>query len=171
LTHLHQINSNLASYARLHAAFDAWVVIALQDIDYVYQWRLDAEHRMKDSGKNGMSDSQVADFVRRFMPAYRMYLPTLHGLRNESGGIDIALLDDAAAASAVARDAGAVGRRPLVGPQPRKVVSSAAAAEVAGTGAEAKAEAGGKVVGSPPTSPVLLVGIDRRRLPTFVRLL
>ena len=35
---------------------------------------------MQRSGKEGMSDSAVADFVNRFMPAYNLYLPKLHGM-------------------------------------------------------------------------------------------
>merc|ERR1711871_474147 len=65
-------------YAKLHGTFDAWIVIALEDINYVYDWRLDAEKRMINSGKPGMSDDDVRDFVNRFMPAYKAYLPRLH---------------------------------------------------------------------------------------------
>lgn len=33
---------------------------------------------MKASGKAGMTDVQIADFVARFMPAYQAYLPGLY---------------------------------------------------------------------------------------------
>jgi hypothetical protein len=33
---------------------------------------------MRASGKTGMTDEQIADFVNRFMPAYRAYLPRLY---------------------------------------------------------------------------------------------
>jgi len=65
-------------YGDLHSVFDAWIVVALKDINYVFDWRLDAEKRMIKSGKPGMSDDDVRDFVNRFMPAYRTYLPRLH---------------------------------------------------------------------------------------------
>lgn len=42
------------------------------------RWRLQAEGRMRDSGKEGLTDDQVANFVRRFMPAYTAYLPGLY---------------------------------------------------------------------------------------------
>ena len=33
---------------------------------------------MRASGKAGMTDDQIADFVSRFMPAYKAYLPNLY---------------------------------------------------------------------------------------------
>ena len=33
---------------------------------------------MRESGKAGMTDEQIGDFVKRFMPAYRAYLPALY---------------------------------------------------------------------------------------------
>jgi D-glycerate 3-kinase len=33
---------------------------------------------MAAAGRPGMSDEQVADFVSRYMPAYRAYLPPLY---------------------------------------------------------------------------------------------
>nr|ABK21587.1 unknown [Picea sitchensis] len=33
---------------------------------------------MRKEGKPGMSDEQVADFVSRYMPAYKAYLPVLY---------------------------------------------------------------------------------------------
>ena len=47
-------------------------------LQWVFKWRLQAEEGMRASGKSGMSDDQIADFVDRFMPAYKAYLPTLY---------------------------------------------------------------------------------------------
>ena len=33
---------------------------------------------MRAKGKTGMTDDQVADFVDRYMPAYKAYLPDLY---------------------------------------------------------------------------------------------
>lgn len=44
----------------------------------MYKWRLQAEEKMKEEGKAGMTDAQLADFVSRFMPAYQAYLPGLY---------------------------------------------------------------------------------------------
>ena len=55
------VNSFLSQpeYSNLHSIFDGWLVIALEDIKYVYDWRLDAEKKMINSGKEGMSDEKV----------------------------------------------------------------------------------------------------------------
>jgi len=57
---------------------DSWLVIRVDDPQYVYKWRLQAEEAMRAGGKTGMSDEQIADFVSRFMPAYKAYLPELY---------------------------------------------------------------------------------------------
>jgi D-glycerate 3-kinase len=100
---LREVNSRLRSYADLHEMFDAWLVIAvdtvnnlLKDesetakaskvsspagpagIDAVFKWRLEAETAMKAKGLPGLSEEQVADFVSRFIPAYKLYLPELY---------------------------------------------------------------------------------------------
>ena len=36
------MNTRLASYAQLHELVDAWVVVAPDDVNHVYRWRLQA---------------------------------------------------------------------------------------------------------------------------------
>lgn len=73
------VNQLLRAYpAQWDKHVDAWLVIKVSDPQWVYQWRLQAEQRMREAGKAGMSDQQIADFVDRFMPAYKLYLPGLY---------------------------------------------------------------------------------------------
>lgn len=44
----------------------------------VFEWRAEAERRMREAGRPGMSEEQVRDFCSRYMPAYRAYLPGLY---------------------------------------------------------------------------------------------
>ncbi|KAK9841016.1 hypothetical protein WJX81_005787 [Elliptochloris bilobata] len=60
------------------AHVDAWLVVKVGTPEWVYRWRLEAEHAMRASGRPGMSDKQVADFVDRYMPAYHAYLPGMY---------------------------------------------------------------------------------------------
>ncbi|XP_073271625.1 D-glycerate 3-kinase, chloroplastic-like [Primulina huaijiensis] len=73
------VNKNLEAY---HDAWDkfikSWIIIKIHDPVYVYQWRLQAEIAMRNDGKPGMSDEEVMDFVSRYLPAYKVYLPTLY---------------------------------------------------------------------------------------------
>ncbi|CAG8521243.1 37032_t:CDS:2, partial [Racocetra persica] len=78
LSHLSSINENLQNYEREWYKFlDIFVHLDVQDINYVYPWRLEQERNMKNLGKGGMTDEQVIDFIDRFMPSYELYLPKL----------------------------------------------------------------------------------------------
>ena len=68
----------MRSYKALHEWFDAWIVIALSDMQLVYKWRSLAEEKMRAAGLGGMSQAEVTDFVNRYMPAYQTYLPQLY---------------------------------------------------------------------------------------------
>ncbi len=80
---LAEVNDRLGAYAAWHDMMDGWVVLGVDDAAVVYEWRLQAERAMAASGRPGMSDDQVADFVSRYMPAYQAYLP---GLYEAAGG-------------------------------------------------------------------------------------
>ncbi|KAJ6932703.1 hypothetical protein NC651_008206 [Populus alba x Populus x berolinensis] len=73
------INKNLEAYYDAWYKFiKAWVVIKIQDPSCVYHWRLQAEIAMREDGNPGMTDEEVKDFVSRYLPAYKAYLPTLY---------------------------------------------------------------------------------------------
>jgi pantothenate kinase-related protein Tda10 len=70
------VNAALRTYeAAMESRVDAWVVVRVQEPNWVFDWRLQAEVEMRKSGKPTLTDAQVADFVARFMPAYKAYLP------------------------------------------------------------------------------------------------
>ncbi|KAJ4958223.1 hypothetical protein NE237_025334 [Protea cynaroides] len=76
---LEVVNKNLEAYYDAWDKFiNAWIVIKIKDPNCVYQWRLQAETAMRADGKSGMSDEEVMDFVSRYLPAYKAYLPTLY---------------------------------------------------------------------------------------------
>ncbi|XP_010537944.1 PREDICTED: D-glycerate 3-kinase, chloroplastic [Tarenaya hassleriana] len=76
---LETVNKNLEAYYNAWDKYiDAWVIIKIKDPSYVYQWRLQAEIAMRQAGNPGMSDEEVRDFVSRYLPAYKAYLPTLY---------------------------------------------------------------------------------------------
>ncbi|KAF6167956.1 hypothetical protein GIB67_020526 [Kingdonia uniflora] len=76
---LEAVNKNLEAYYNAwHKFINSWVVIKIKDPSCVYQWRLQAEVAMREDGKDGMSDEEVMDFVSRYLPAYKAYLPTLY---------------------------------------------------------------------------------------------
>ncbi|KAI5073755.1 hypothetical protein GOP47_0011768 [Adiantum capillus-veneris] len=76
---LEKVNRNLAAY---HDAWDkyvdSWIVIKVSNLEAIYKWRLQAEIGMRMTGRPGMTDEEVKDFVSRYMPAYKAYLPGLY---------------------------------------------------------------------------------------------
>ncbi|KAF0714829.1 Aste57867_3661 [Aphanomyces stellatus] len=72
------VNHALRDFDCLYAALSALIVVKVADVAWVYTWREEAEARMREAGKPAMTPTQVRDFVDRFMPAYRAYLPTLY---------------------------------------------------------------------------------------------
>lgn len=73
------VNKNLEAYYDAWYKFiKSWIIIKINDPIYVYQWRLQAEIAMRNDGNPGMSDEEVMDFVSRYLPAYKAYLPTLY---------------------------------------------------------------------------------------------
>jgi D-glycerate 3-kinase len=66
-------NSKLPDYQMWHELIDAWVVLRAEDPAYVLEWRVEAEEKMKASGKPGLSRADIEDYIRRFLPAYRTW--------------------------------------------------------------------------------------------------
>jgi D-glycerate 3-kinase len=73
------VNAFLQAYkSAWDSAVDSWLVVKVKDPEYAYKWRLQAERAMRAAGKPAMTDEQVAQFVDRFMPAYKCYLTGLY---------------------------------------------------------------------------------------------
>ncbi|MEI6243720.1 MAG: hypothetical protein WCQ64_01635 [Acidobacteriota bacterium] len=71
--HLIAPNRALAEYTRWYRHIDAWVILRALDPTYVLTWRVEAEERMKASGKPGLSRADIEDYIRRFLPAYNTW--------------------------------------------------------------------------------------------------
>ena len=71
--HLIPTNRALADYERWYQHIDAWVILRALDPNYVLTWRVEAEERMKATGKPGLSREDIEDYIRRFIPAYRTW--------------------------------------------------------------------------------------------------
>ncbi|KAG6555692.1 hypothetical protein Mapa_002929 [Marchantia paleacea] len=65
-------------YDAWYQYIDSWIIVQVGDVNWVYDWRLQAEIQMRAKGKGGMTDEEVKDFVSRYIPAYKAYLPSLY---------------------------------------------------------------------------------------------
>ncbi|MEW5306033.1 MAG: hypothetical protein WDW38_009971 [Sanguina aurantia] len=73
------VNRQLAGYKEAWDQWvDNWLVVRIEDPQWVFKWRLQAEEAMIKKGKAGMSEDGIRDFVARFIPAYTAYLPGLY---------------------------------------------------------------------------------------------
>jgi len=74
---LREINRRLNGYERWWSKIDALIQLKPRNYRFVIDWRVEAEEQMKASGRSGMTDAEVRDYVRSFLPAYEVYLPGL----------------------------------------------------------------------------------------------
>lgn len=70
-------NALLREYARWTRLLEVMVCLRMADPQQVVRWRIEAEAAMRASGRPGLSDAEVEDYVRRFLPAYATWGPTV----------------------------------------------------------------------------------------------
>lgn len=74
---LAEIDQRFRMYDRWTQRLDAFVFLKPQKPEFVVQWRIEAEEKMKASGRAGLSREAIEAYVRSFLPAYELYLPKL----------------------------------------------------------------------------------------------
>ncbi|KAK5998371.1 putative kinase mug58 [Cladobotryum mycophilum] len=82
LEHLLLVNEKLGEYDALTDLFDAFIHIDSEDVEYVYDWRLEQEEHLREirgDPNAGMSKAQVIKFVDAYFPGYELYT---EGVRN-----------------------------------------------------------------------------------------
>jgi len=95
-------NAYLAAYAAWSERLDAFVRLDVESLETIVDWRIDAERARRDRGEAALCDADARDYVERFLPAYRVYLPRLRehppcedvltiGLRGDRMPADMAL--------------------------------------------------------------------------------
>jgi D-glycerate 3-kinase len=75
--HLAEPNARLREYEAWHRQLDVLLALGMQEPTQVVQWRVEAEARMRAAGRAGLSDAEAEDYVRRFLPAYATWGPTV----------------------------------------------------------------------------------------------
>ncbi|KAI0525741.1 putative Uridine/cytidine kinase [Xylaria bambusicola] len=75
--HLQFINAKLGAYDGITNLFDAFIHIDAENIEYVYDWRLEQEVMLRAQRGTGMSNEQVIRFVDAYYPAYELFTDKL----------------------------------------------------------------------------------------------
>ena len=70
-------NALLAAYASWSDSLDSFVQLDVASLDTIVSWRIDAERARRALGHGALSDDEARDYIERFLPAYRAYLPRL----------------------------------------------------------------------------------------------
>ena len=70
-------NEALRAYDAWDGLLDVLISLRMKNSSQVIQWRIEAEQVMRASGKPGLTDAEVEDYVRRFLPAYELWSDTL----------------------------------------------------------------------------------------------
>jgi len=88
------MNQALAAYLPLWAYLDRLMVLSPTDYRWSQQWRQQAEQQMRATGKAGMSEAAIGQFVEYFWKALHpaLFIPPLI---HEPGGADLVLQLDA----------------------------------------------------------------------------
>jgi D-glycerate 3-kinase len=82
IDHLLSVNNNLRRYCELFMGpqhIDYLIHLDTDDLVNVYEWRIQQEHALWRVKNQGMTDDEVVNFVRGYMPAYELYLDQLRG--------------------------------------------------------------------------------------------
>lgn len=70
-------NEALRAYDAWNERLDVLISLRMKTASQVVQWRIEAEQAMRASGRPGLTDAEVEDYVRRFLPAYETWSDTL----------------------------------------------------------------------------------------------
>jgi D-glycerate 3-kinase len=70
-------NRYLEAYRAWHERLDAFVHMHVDSLDAVVHWRMDSERARRERGEPALSDEEARDYIERFLPAYRLWVPQL----------------------------------------------------------------------------------------------
>lgn len=70
-------NESLSAYAAWNDRLDGLVVLEASALEDIVRWRVEAERARRAAGQGAMDDAAAEDYVRRFLPAYRAWVPGL----------------------------------------------------------------------------------------------
>ncbi|KAH7031208.1 D-glycerate 3-kinase [Microdochium trichocladiopsis] len=78
LEHLLRVNESLRAYdAAITDLFDAFIHVDAEDTQWVYDWRLEQEVKLRQDKGTGMTDDEVVRFVDAYYPAYELFCDAL----------------------------------------------------------------------------------------------
>ncbi len=87
-------NGYLRAYDAWTAKLDAFLQLDVDGLETIVDWRVDAERARRERGEAGLSDDDARDYIERFLPAYRVYVPRLRERPPEADSMRVVLRPD-----------------------------------------------------------------------------
>ncbi len=86
-----ECNANLDHYLPLWEYLDRLIALVPQDYNYSLQWRIEAERKLIATGKSGMNDDEITQFVEYFWKALHpeLFMPRMIARDNVSSCADL----------------------------------------------------------------------------------
>ena len=75
--HLRAPNEYLDAYRAWHERLDAFVHLHVASLETIVRWRVESESARRRRGEPALSDEDARDYIERFLPAYRLWVPWL----------------------------------------------------------------------------------------------
>ena len=84
-------NVNLYNYLPLWEYLDRLMMLVPEDNHYSLQWRIEAEHKLMATGKSGMNDQEITQFVEYFWKALHpeLFMPHMVNCDNDGAFADL----------------------------------------------------------------------------------
>ena len=87
-------NGYLGAYDAWTSRLDALLHLDVASLETIVRWRVLAEQVRRASGQAALTEEETRDYIERFLPAYRAYVPALK-VRPPCSDFRTVLLDDA----------------------------------------------------------------------------
>jgi D-glycerate 3-kinase len=72
-------NGYLSAYRAWDERLHGLAHLAVESLETIVEWRIGSERARRARGETALSDEDAGDYIRRFLPAYRLYVPALAG--------------------------------------------------------------------------------------------
>jgi D-glycerate 3-kinase len=84
-------NRYLAAYAAWTKRLHALIHLTVESMETIVEWRVGSERARRERGETALSDADARDYIERFLPAYRTYVPALDAKRPLSDSLTLVL--------------------------------------------------------------------------------
>jgi D-glycerate 3-kinase len=89
-------NRYLAAYSAWTDRLHALIHLTVQSPATIVEWRVGSERARRERGETALSDADARDYIERFLPAYRVYVPSLDSKPPSSDSLRVVLGPDRA---------------------------------------------------------------------------